>query len=93
NVGVPAKYDLSQNYPNPFNPFTKVDFQLPNDSKVSVVIYDITGKEVNVIINNEFRKADYYTVMFNGSNLSSGVYFYRIIADKFVMTKKMLLLK
>ncbi|MCX6156611.1 MAG: InlB B-repeat-containing protein [Ignavibacteriae bacterium] len=93
NVGVPAKYDLSQNYPNPFNPFTKVDFQLPNDSKVSVVIYDITGKEVSVIINNEFRKADYYTVMFNGSNLSSGVYFYRIIADKYVMTKKMLLLK
>lgn len=92
-VGVPAKYDLSQNYPNPFNPTTKIDFQLPNDSKVSIVIYDITGKEVKTLMNNEFRKADYYTVMFNGSNLSSGVYFYRIIANKYLMTKKMVLLK
>ena len=92
-VGVPAKYDLSQNYPNPFNPITKIDFQLPNDSKVSIVIYDITGKEVKTLMNNEFKIADYYTVMFNGSSLSSGVYFYRIVADKYVMTKKMLLVK
>ena len=92
-VGVPNKYDLSQNYPNPFNPTTKIDFQLPVDSKVSLIIYDITGREVNVILINEFKKADYYTVQFNGSNLSSGIYFYRIVTDKFVMTKKMMLVK
>ena len=92
-VGVPTKYELSQNYPNPFNPMTKIDFQLPMDGKVSLKIYDITGREIATLVNNEFKKADYYTVMFNGSNLSSGVYFYRIVADKYVMTKKMVLLK
>jgi photosystem II stability/assembly factor-like uncharacterized protein len=92
-VGVPKKYELSQNYPNPFNPMTKIDFQLPMDGKVSLVIYDITGREIATLLNNEFKKADYYTVMFNGSNFSSGVYFYRITADKYVMTKKMVLLK
>jgi hypothetical protein len=92
-VGLPTKYELSQNYPNPFNPLTKIDFQLPNDGKVTLVIYDITGREMATLLNNEFKKADYYTVMFNGSNLSSGVYFYRIAADKYVMTKKMVLVK
>ncbi len=93
SVGIPSKFDLSQNYPNPFNPTTKIDFQLPVDSKVSLIIYDITGREVNVIMNNEFKKADYYTVLFSGSNMSSGTYFYRIVADKYVMTKKMMLVK
>ena len=92
-VGVPTKYEMSQNYPNPFNPMTKIDFQLPMDGKVSLKIYDITGREIATLVNNEFKKADYYTVMFNGSSLSSGVYFYRITADKYVMTKKMVLLK
>ncbi|MCX6156947.1 MAG: T9SS type A sorting domain-containing protein [Ignavibacteriae bacterium] len=92
-VGLPTKYEISQNYPNPFNPMTKIDFQLPTDGKVSLKIYDITGREMATLVNNEFKKADYYTVMFNGSSLSSGVYFYRITADKYVMTKKMVLLK
>ncbi|MFZ4591672.1 MAG: T9SS type A sorting domain-containing protein, partial [Ignavibacteria bacterium] len=92
-VGVPTKYEMSQNYPNPFNPMTKIDFQLPNDGKVSLKIFDITGREIATLVNNEFKKADYYTVMFNGSNLSSGVYFYRITADKYVATKKMVLVK
>ena len=92
-VGVPKKYEMSQNYPNPFNPMTKIDFQLPMDGKVSLKIFDITGREMATLLNNEFKKADYYTVMFNGSNLSSGVYFYRIVADKYVATKKMVLLK
>ncbi len=90
---VPSGYSLGQNYPNPFNPTTKIDFQLPVDSKVSLVIYDITGRKVNVLLNNEFKKADYYMIQFNSNNLSSGTYFYRIVADKFVMTKKMILLK
>ena len=92
-VGVPAKFDISQNYPNPFNPTTKIDFALPVDSKVSLLIYDISGREISRLLNNEFIKANYYTVSFNGSSLSSGVYFYRILTDKYTMTKKMVLVK
>ena len=98
-VGVPSKFKLSQNYPNPFNASTKIDIQLSADSKVTLKIYDITGREIMVLMNNEFKKADYYAVQFNGSSLSSGVYFYRILVqdsqgrNKFVQTKKMVLLK
>ncbi|MCX6163832.1 MAG: T9SS type A sorting domain-containing protein [Ignavibacteriae bacterium] len=92
-IGVPSIFTLSQNYPNPFNPKTKIDFQIPNDTKVTMKIYDITGREIVTLINNEFKKADYYTVDFNPINVASGVYFYRIIADKFIATKKMVLIK
>ena len=92
-IGVPKKFDLSQNYPNPFNPNTKIDFELPLDGKVSIAVYDITGREVAVLMNNEFRKADYYTVVFDGSRFSSGVYFYIIRTEKFVQSKRMVLIK
>ncbi|MFA7359694.1 MAG: T9SS type A sorting domain-containing protein [Candidatus Kapaibacterium sp.] len=92
-VGIPTKYDLSQNYPNPFNPTTKIDFAMPVDSRVSLIIYDMTGRELSKLINNEFKKASYYTVQFNGQGVSSGVYFYRIISDNFAQTKKMILVK
>ena len=95
-VGVPTKYDISQNYPNPFNPVTKIDFDLPLDSRVSIVLYDITGREVKTLVNDQ-RTAGYYTVQMDGSALSSGTYFYRIMtkssAQDFVMTKKMMLVK
>lgn len=93
NIGVPVKFELSQNYPNPFNPTTKINFSLPKDSKVSLKIFDITGREVARLLNNEFKQADYYTIDFNAFNLSSGVYFYKLQADNFIETKKMLLLK
>jgi hypothetical protein len=96
NVGLPTKFDLSQNYPNPFNPSTKINFDLPVDGKVSVILYDITGKEVAKLVN-EVKTAGYYTISFNGSNLASGMYFYRITAEgngkNFVETKKMMLVK
>jgi hypothetical protein len=92
-IGIPTKYDLSQNYPNPFNPTTKIDFQIPVDSKVTLKIYDITGREVFVLLNNEFKAADFYTIEFNAINLSSGCYFYRINANNFNQVKKMILLK
>ncbi|MEI7485540.1 MAG: T9SS type A sorting domain-containing protein, partial [Ignavibacteriota bacterium] len=92
-IGIPSAFNLSQNYPNPFNPATKIDFSLPVESKVSLIIYDVTGREAVRLINNEIRKADYYTVAFNGSSLSSGVYFYKIISDNFVQTKKMMFIK
>jgi photosystem II stability/assembly factor-like uncharacterized protein len=90
------KFTLSQNYPNPFNPATNIDFDLPFDSKVSIVLYDITGKEVKTLVNDA-RTAGYYTIQFNASDLSSGTYFYRITAKSnggdYVMTKKMMLVK
>ncbi len=92
-IGVPKKYDLSQNYPNPFNPVTKINFDLPVDSKVTMLIYDITGREVAKLLNGEFKKAGYHTTNFNASSLSSGVYFYSLSTDAFRMTKKMVVVK
>ncbi len=95
-VGIPTKFDISQNYPNPFNPVTKIDFALPLDSKVSIKLYDITGREVKTLVNDS-RTAGYYTVQFNASDLSSGTYFYRIMTKSsgtdYIMTKKLVLIK
>jgi len=95
-VGVPNAFTLLQNYPNPFNPTTKIDFSLPVDSRVSIKIYDMLGKEAAVLMNNELRTAGYYSVQFNGSSLSSGIYFYAISAEgqqNFSLTRKMVLVK
>jgi hypothetical protein len=90
---IPTEFRLSQNYPNPFNPVTKIQYDLPKDVKVKLIIYDILGREVIRLVNNEFKQAGRYTVEFNGNNYASGVYFYRIEADKFVQSKKMVLVK
>ena len=89
---IPKNYELAQNYPNPFNPVTKISFALPTQGFVSLKIYDITGREIKTLVN-EIKQAGYYTVNFNSSNLSSGVYFYRIQSGDFVQTKRMVLLK
>ncbi|MBK9333227.1 MAG: T9SS type A sorting domain-containing protein [Ignavibacteria bacterium] len=96
-VGIPDVYKLSQNYPNPFNPSTKIDYDIPYDGNVSILLYDISGREVAKLVN-EVKTAGYYTAVFNGSNLASGMYFYRINAantngSNFVSTKKMVLIK
>lgn len=92
-IGVPQVFELNQNYPNPFNPSTKINFALPSDSRVTLDVYDISGRLVSRIINNEFRTANYYTVEFNASGLSSGMYFYSMRAGAFAETRKMLLVK
>ncbi len=96
NVGIPTKYDLSQNYPNPFNPSTKINYDIPFDGKVSLTIFDMSGKEIASLVN-EVKTAGYYSINFNASSLSSGTYFYRINAEgngqSFVSTKKMMLVK
>ena len=89
---VPAEFVLYQNYPNPFNPSTKIRYQLPRESKVIIKIYDILGSEVITLLN-EKKEAGVYEVDFNASHLSSGTYIYRIVAGKFVETKKMLMIK
>ncbi len=87
-----VSYKLFQNYPNPFNPSTRIDYSIPRSSFVTLKVYDILGREVATLVNEE-KPAGNYEVEFNGSNLSSGVYFYRIEAESFVSTKKLVLLK
>ena len=95
-IGAPGVFEISQNYPNPSNPKSKIDFLLPFDAQVTLKVYDITGKEAAVLVNN-FLEADYHSAEFDGSNLASGVYFYRITAEgigqNFSKTLKMILVK
>jgi len=86
------QFSLSQNYPNPFNPSTTIDFTLAQKGQVVIKIYSLNGEEVFTIMNEE-KEAGYYSLQFNASNLSSGVYFYRMISGKFTMTKKFMVLK
>jgi dienelactone hydrolase len=89
---VSQKFTLAQNYPNPFNPSTCIEFELPRISQVSLSVYDILGREVSILVN-ERRNAGVHEVKFDGSNIASGVYFYRIQAGDFVQTKKLMILK
>lgn len=85
-------YSLSQNYPNPFNPTTQISFGLPVETLARLVVYDLLGREVSTLINRELS-AGYYKINFNGSELPSGIYFYKIEAGKYSDTKKMILIK
>jgi len=89
---TPAKYSLVQNYPNPFNPSTVIKYNVPQTAHVKITIFDMLGREIATLVNEE-KSAGTYKVTFNASNLSSGVYFYRIQADNFIQIKKMMLLK
>lgn len=89
---LPATYSLKQNYPNPFNPTTKFKYDVARLSNVKIVIYDVTGREMQTLVN-ESLKPGTYEASFEGSLLTSGVYFYKLITDGFTETKKMLLIK
>ncbi len=89
---APANYELKQNYPNPFNPSTNIEFSLPKGTKVTLSIYDVLGNLVSVL-ENGYLEAGNYKYEFNGKNLSSGVYYYKLSTDNFVQTKKMILIK
>lgn len=89
---IPEKFALSQNYPNPFNPFTKIEFDIPKSSFTVIKIYDILGRVVSTLVNEQL-KPGVYEVTFDGTNLPSGVYFYRIEAGTFIESKKMVLIK
>lgn len=92
NIGIPVKFELSQNYPNPFNPSTNLEFGIPDLGFVSLKVYGASGREIATLVN-EVKAAGYYSVKFNASGLSSGIYFYTLKADNFTATKKMLLMK
>ena len=89
---IPEQYQLSQNYPNPFNPTTNIKFSLPQAGQVSLVVYDMLGREVTKLVD-ENMSAGSHQVQFNATNLASGIYLYRIEAGNFVSIKKMLLMK
>lgn len=89
---VPKVFSLSQNYPNPFNPVTKIQFAVPKNEIVSIRVYDILGKEVATLVNEQ-KNAGTYEVDFNASSLSSGVYFYRMQAGYFADIKRMMVIK
>ena len=86
-------YSLYQNYPNPFNPVTKITYSIQKSDIVNLNVYDILGREIQIIVN-KLQKANTYSVNFDASNLSSGIYFYRLqVGNDFKETKKMLLLR
>ncbi|GEM_PF-4046789 len=101
NTSVPTEFKMMQNYPNPFNPSTIISFSIPEAQNVSLIVYDLLGKEAAVLIN-EFMQPGSYNFQFStsptgrqvlNSQLSSGIYFYRLKTDRFTQTKKMLLTK
>lgn len=89
---IPTEFILSQNYPNPFNPTTTIEFSLPKDSYARLVIYDINGKEVEMIVNSDLTKGS-YKVTFDGSRTSSGIYYYKLTTKDYSDTKKFVLIK
>lgn len=90
---IPQNFSLSQNYPNPFNPTTTINYSVPSYTHVSLKVYDVLGREVMTLVDEE-KSVGNYTVKFDGSDLPSGTYFYRLQTDNgFVETKKMVLIK
>ncbi len=91
-TGIPAEYNLLQNYPNPFNPATTITFDLPEQSRVSLTVYNILGEQVASLVD-EVREAGRHQAVFDASGFSSGIYFYRLSTDSYTETRKMLLIK
>jgi predicted acyl esterase len=94
NTETPKDFSLRQNYPNPFNPTTVINYSIPYNSYVTLKVYDISGKEVATLVNNQAAPGN-YSVSFNANayNLSSGIYFYKIVAGNFINVKKLTLIK
>jgi len=89
---VPTEFALLQNYPNPFNPVTTIEFKVPESGLITIKIYDLLGREVKTLVNEEMQPGN-YTVKLNASTFASGIYFYSLSAGDFISTKKMVLLK
>lgn len=89
---IPTKFILSQNYPNPFNPFTSIEYSIPLPSFVKLAVYDISGREIEILVNQVLNIGN-YRAAFDASQYSTGVYIYKLTAGKFTETKKMMLIK
>lgn len=89
---IPDKFSLRQNYPNPFNPVTKIKFDIPKHSNAKIIIYDLLGKLITTLVNEQLQPGS-YSVDWDGSGFASGVYFYSLVTDQYTETKRMVLLK
>jgi hypothetical protein len=89
---VPTKFGLEQNYPNPFNPSTKIQFSIAEAGLYAVKVFNVLGQEIATVANQDFS-AGKYTFNFDASNLTSGIYFYKLVGENVNLTKKMMLLK
>jgi hypothetical protein len=89
---IPTTYFLGQNYPNPFSPTTRIEYGLPKEALVRINLYNVSGQKVDVLVN-ERQKAGYHSTSFNAAGIASGIYFYRIEANDFTETKKMVLVR
>lgn len=89
---MPVEFILHQNYPNPFNPITNIQFAIMRKADVKISLFDVLGREVDILINERLGVGN-FTVFFDGSNYKSGVYFYKLEAEYFTDSKKMILLK
>jgi len=92
DLTAPNEFFLSQNFPNPFNPSTIINFSVPKQSNVTLIIYDVIGNEVTALVDEE-KSIGNYSVEFSALNHSSGIYYYQMRTDGFIQTKKMILLK
>lgn len=91
-IVIPKDFELEQNFPNPFNPVTKISYKISKGSSIKIKVYNLSGQKIKDLLN-EYKAAGEYEIEFDASELASGVYFYSIEADKFVQSKKMVLLK
>jgi hypothetical protein len=92
NTKTPKKFGLLQNYPNPFNPVTTIGYQIPSSGRVTLKVYDILGRTVAILVD-EYKKTGRYNVMFDGTGISSGVYFYQLKSGSISAVKKLSLIK
>jgi len=92
DVETVTQFVLEQNYPNPFNPATNIQYAVSRRQFVSLKVYDVLGNEVAILVNEE-KLAGNYEIEFDAGNLSSGIYFYRLVASSFIQTKKLILMK
>jgi hypothetical protein len=90
--GLVKDFHLSQNFPNPFNPSTVIGYQLPVSGNVTLKVYDLLGREAATLVD-EYKPAGMHEIEFDATELTSGIYFYKLQADNYVDTKKMILLK
>ncbi|MEQ9307835.1 MAG: T9SS type A sorting domain-containing protein [Balneolaceae bacterium] len=92
-VDLPKEFELNQNYPNPFNPSTNIEFSLPKTSRLKLEVFNSIGMRIAVLIDEQ-KPAGFHTVRFDAASYSSGMYFYRLVADEnIIATKKMILIK
>ena len=89
---MPQRFGLSQNYPNPFNPSTRIDYRVAKEGLVTIKVFDILGREVATLLNEE-RQPGRYQIHFDGTKLASGIYVYKMSSNGFSETRKMMLMK